>query len=391
LKKPIDNDRNENDTMTVALAAAAASSALSAWNTPFITGSIGVVTAASLPQWQEIFSSGSGVSLPLVKMLHFLAVALSLYAARQPGRLDGYVVESPSSKSKKEKDTTRLVEDFMSLRRGGTLVAPAGWAFAIWGPIFLGELVGTAAALVAVAPGTVLASLYCRATAGFVGAQVFQTLWAATFRPKYFFIEPSSSSSSSSLAAPVDAKNKHFSMFLSAFMLAGIALSLNRAHLVYSQATTGYSLAQYLLHIMPVTLHFGWTTAAALVNLNGSLAVASSSPQVLAVAGWTSVVAATVVSVIVTVSRRAPLYGGVIAWALAACASGMTARLDERNVLIRKEQAKWFPNKNAVTAIETRKGMLGAKIQQWLCTAGSVISGVVALWTLVQRPSKVAP
>jgi hypothetical protein len=371
--------------MTVALAAAAASTALSAWNTPFITGSIGVVTAASLPQWQDVFSSGSGVSLPVVKMLHFLAVVLSLYAARQPGRLDGYVVESSSSssKSKDEKDTTRLVEDFMSLRRGGTLVAPAGWAFAIWGPIFLGELVGTTT----VAPGTVLASLLTRATAGFVGAQVFQTLWAATFRPKYFFIEPSSSSS----AAPVDDKNKHFSMFLSAFMLAGIALSLNRAHLVYSQATTGYSLAQYLLHIMPVTLHFGWTTAAALVNFNGSLAVASSSPQVLAVAGWTSVVAATVVSVIVTVSRRAPLYGGVIAWALAACASGMTARLDERNVLIRKEQAKWFPNKDAVTAIETRKGMLGAKIQQWLCTAGSVISGVVAVWTLVQRPSKVAP
>jgi hypothetical protein len=377
--------------------AAAVSTALSAWNTPLITGSLGAVTAASL-QWQEVFSSGSSVSLFGVKVLHFLAVALSLHAARQPGRLDGYVESSSlssslsssssSSKSKDEKDaaTAQLVEEFMSVRRGGTLVAPAGWAFAIWGPIFIGELVGTTTALVAVAPGTAMASLLTRTTAGFVGAQVFQTLWAATFRPKYFFIKPPSSSS-----APVDTKSKNFSMFLSAFMLGGIALSLNRAHLVYSQGAAGYSPVQYLLHVMPVTLHFGWTTAAALVNFNGSLAVTSSSPQAMAVAGWTSAVAATVVGVAVTVSRSAPLYGGVIAWALAACASGMTARLDERNALIRKEQAKRFPNKDAVTAIETRKGMLGAKIQQWLCTAGSVISGVVAVWTLVQRPSKVAP
>ena len=329
------------------------STALNSINTPLVTGSIGAMAGATLPRLEGILSNGA-IALPVVKLLNILAISLSLFSVSQPGRLDGY----------QQNDNADVVE-FMSVRRGGTLVAPKGWAFAIWAPIFLGEILFAATSTMLVKEGTVLAVMLRRMSGGFIIAQVFQTLWAATFRKKYV------------------GKGKGLSNWISAFMLTGIATSLNRAHAVYARSKIVSTL--HSVFFFPISLHFGWTTAAALVNINGNLAVTTSEPFTVASAGWASVAAATGVALLVTLQRSAPVYGIVICWALTACADGMSDRLDERDKLLSKQgNFSWLKKQPSDDSVVRRKGFYGAAIQKKLCTFGAIISGAAAVWVTIQ-------
>ena len=82
------------------------------------------------------------------------------------------------------------------------------------------------------------------------------------------------------------------------------------------------------------------------------------SPAVVAGAGHLSVLAATGLGVSVTVLRRAPVVGAVIAWALTACYTGMQHRL---------EKAKNVKDQSQV-------GLYGARAQKWLCGLGAIVS-----------------
>jgi len=381
--------------MTVGAASAVA---LSTLNAPVITTGAGIVAAAALPGLEGRLLATATSCWPVWKWINLAAFLLNYYAARQPGRLDGIRSSSSSSSSMDEIEDNSADDEAdesfaqaLSLRRGGTLLAPAGWAFLIWAPIFLGELVATVSAAVLLrndnndksssAAAAVLLLLQ-HASAGFVVAQIFQTLWAASFRPKYF---------------RGTAANR-LTPFISSFHLTGIAVALNRAHAAYTSTPSPLSMGNYLLYFLPMTLHFGWTTAAALVNWNGSVAMMSSaSATTVATVGVVSAVLATVVSVAVTLSRRAPVYGGAIAWALAGCASGMQQRLQERDAQVDAAVSKlwWFQRKttqtdDSVAAVGQRKGFYGAAVQRWVCSAGAVISGAVACWVAVQ-PRNVAP
>lgn len=85
-------------------------------------------------------------------------------------------------------------------------------------------------------------------------------------------------------------------------------MALSRAHAAYTSsspaaASSLVGVGNYLLYLLPVTLHFGWTTAAALVNWNGSVAmVPAASAKTVAAVGVASAVLATAVSVAVTLS-----------------------------------------------------------------------------------------
>merc|ERR1711934_396531 len=85
-------------------------------------------------------------------------------------------------------------------------------------------------------------------------AQLFQTLWTTSFRPKY----------------------KGSQMYISTAMLSGTAYSLSKAHDAISSFPKIISIPEYCIYFLPLTLHFGWTTAASLVNLNGSFAMQDS-------------------------------------------------------------------------------------------------------------------
>ena len=213
---------------------------LAALNSPLLLTLSGAGALAGLPTLETAIQSGA-ISFLTVKTANALLFALNLYAVQQPGRLDGKLQED-MIKAKKSGKEPLFYDD-----RGRTLVSPSGWAFSIWGVIFLGELVFCSSSFL-VEESSPVAQVIKNASGGFMMGQVFQILWTASFRPKY----------------------KGRLMYISAAMLSGIAWSLSRAHAGFALDTaSSYGMGQYLLYFFPMSLHFGWTMAASLVNLNG--------------------------------------------------------------------------------------------------------------------------
>jgi hypothetical protein len=246
----------------------------------------------------------------LLQGLNVAAFALNCFAVSVPGRIDGQEDQSMRAgnlnpnKPELEALLPREYAETYSPSRGRTLVSPSGWAFAIWGPIYLGETVLLAAqffsqsGLLAVLP---------EMTAPFVAANVFQSLWCASFRPSF----------------------KGWASYVSPLMLAGTAYSLSQVHATTLLCKGG--VAPFFL--WPLTLHFGWTCAATLVNLSGSVAMEpSNSNRLVTAVGHASAILATVLGVCVTINPLpSPLYGITLAWALAACADGMSKREGSMN------------------------------------------------------------
>ena len=320
---------------------------------------MGLAAMTALPTLETAIVSGA-IPWTAVRITNCALYGLNAYATSQPGRIDGIQAEQlAKGKQANKGDDGEEIDELIAVAdsRSRTMVAPAGWAFAIWGPIFLGELVFCVSHTLVPEAAPVTAVLK-RASGGFMTSQIMQTLWTAAFRPKY----------------------KGKSAFVSAGLLSGIALSLSRAHSAFSSDTASYSSGQYWLYFLPMTLHFGWTTAACLVNWNGSLAgYKGASPQTLAIAGHLSVVAATALGVGVTLSRKAPVFGLVIAWALTACAAGMNQRLQPG---AGKSNDNYFINLSA--GDEKEAGVYGARVQKLLCLVGACLSAAaspVALWS----------
>lgn len=199
------------------------------------------------------------------------------------------------------------------------------------------------------------------ATAPFVAANMFQALWCASFRPKY---------------------SNGAWMSVSFANLASTATSLAQVH----TATLGLTGWRYLLYGLPTSLHFGWITAASLVNLNGAVAMSQNvSAKTVAWVGHASVVAAAALGAFVTWDRKAPVYGGVIAWALAAVADGLRKRI----------------SKEKESSSSKEVGLLGAKLQLRLSQTGAILSAGTSVAVLAimasasgkgsSRGSKVAP
>lgn len=311
---------------------------LAALNSPPLIGLAGAASFACLPHLETM-----ALSWTTLKGMSAIAYWLNFIAVMQPGRIDGAAQEATrmeDQKKGKEKMTGQdEMEQLGTGRRGRTLVAPAGWAFAIWGPIFLGELLMTGSQLIVPATSPLIPIL-SQMAAPYISAQVFQTLWTASFRPKY----------------------KGWWMHISTCMLGGTAYSLSRAHAVLARNPRNYNHLQYALFMLPISLHFGWTTAATLVNLNGGIAMQLNiSAKKVALVGHTSALAATVLGIFVTLTRTAPVFGGVIAWALTACASGMSTRM----ALTKEEDSN-------------RVGIYGAAFQKSLCTVGAVMNGAAS-------------
>lgn len=193
----------------------------------------------------------------------------------------------------------------------------------------------------------------------FTFANIFQSLWCASFRPKY--------------------QGKY--AFISAAMLSSIAYSLSNAHAIYA-SKNNYSKAEYCLLFLPLSLHFGWTSAATLVNWNGSVAkqdpTTVSTPRTMAILGTLSAVVATLLGSYVTVVKNAPVYGGVISWALAAVSDGMKKRLKADKASSGDDEAK----KKIVGYT------LGARPMQLLCAAGSLITGVSSLYVSISSRTR---
>eukprot|EP00536_Pseudo-nitzschia_multiseries_P017239 jgi/Psemu1/158103/gw1.1445.8.1 len=292
-------------------------------NSPPLVGAItaGCYGILSFATKSSMILNNAALPFIAIKGMNAFSYGLSMYSVSRPGRYDGAASvngeDGDNNKSDRDKDPAQRGMEQMGTSKGRTLVPPAPWAFIIWAPIFLGELVMVAAPILA--PGSVspvVERALREISIPYLLAQVFQSLWAASFRPRY---------------------EKGIHRYISAANLAGIAASLSLCHGVFSNKRSGtprsYSGLEYALYFLPLSLHFGWTTAASLVNLNGMYAMASAdgksenaTPRSVAALGHASVLVATAIGVGVTWTRSAPVYGGVIAWALTAVAAGLKQR-----------------------------------------------------------------
>jgi len=299
---------------------------------PPLVSATGTAVAASLPWMQSVALQAA---LPQLHVAALAAFGLNLVTVSLPGRIDGYQQEAASTDiSKSRRNEINQVTAYLSK----SLVAPAGWAFAIWGPIYLGET----ALMLSQFQLAALKAILPVVAAPWVAANVFQALWCASFRPQF----------------------TGAAKFVSAGMLGGVAWSLSKVHAV----TAALSGAWWSV---PLTMHFGWTTAATLVNLNGAVAANFDNDTIITATGHLSAVAATALGIAVTVTRAAPVYGCVIAWALAACGDGMARRLND--------------DKKKKMTESTKKATLW---QKRLCFTGAVASLGSAVFALLDSKDR---
>jgi hypothetical protein len=298
---------------------------LAALNSPPLVATAGLGLGFAFPYLNNALMASPW---SVVRVANLVSYGINIVSVMRPGRMDGEAAEDGK----------------LSPRTGRTLVAPAGWAFAIWGPIFLGELVGVVSQFFIPESGQIV-SLLKKTSAPFISAQLFQSLWCAAFRPKY----------------------KENLGFISAGLLSATAYSLSIAHSTYTSESPNNFL-QYALFFLPVSLHFGWTTAASLVNLNGAFSMKEKvTENAIARFGHASVIGASILGIAVTIQRSAPVYGAVIAWALSAVADSMKKRL----VLAFSASNK---KKNA-----DMPGIYGASIQFMLSRVGALLNAVTSV------------
>ena len=328
---------------------------LASLNTPPLVATVGLITFTVLPATRRAALSSS---LATLKFLDIASFTLNCFAVSVPGRIGGrqYTMmgegfplnpDKPNALGQRKGPKTEFGEggeetaplqpgeggygrepsgDYEAIgddgdgtipypqARGRTLVSPSGWAFVIWGPIYAGEAIFVVAQLFCSSSRGGLGAVLPMISAPFVTANVLQSLWCASFRPKY--------------------GTGRWGAFVSPAMMAGTAIALSDVHGTFRAAAEiasdiGASSSSALFwYSLPLTLHFGWTTAAFLIDLNGAVSSDPSNPDGLVVAfGHMSALLATVLAATVTARRSAPLYGATIAWALAGCADGMKRRV----------------------------------------------------------------
>lgn len=303
-----------------------------------LIGLSGFATVAATP-WAGTMAFK--VPFESLKMANAAAYGLNAIAATVPGRIDGIKREKSSQSS--ITPNTREYQNVYSPSRGRSLVSPAAWAFSIWGPIFLGEAVFAASHFFF--PHVKITNLLPQVTAPYVAANICQSLWCAAFRPSF----------------------QGWSSYVSAALLAGTAFSLSQVHAVTSHA---HLVGGDWWMVLPLSMHFGWACAAALVNLSGSVAMnPKAKDSTIKWVGYAATSVATALGVYVPLVRHESVFGWTMTWALMACADGMKQRV---------ESIQQVGDKSMSSEL-----FQAAKNQRQLCRAGAVLCAVASIATFI--------
>lgn len=185
---------------------------------------------------------------------------------------------------------------------GGVLITPAGYAFAIWGLIYIGLI---AYSVYQALPAQRHQSPFQGASWGIIGACVLQIAWIYTFLTFYFWP--------------------------SVLLIGGILACLAYAY-VNSRSVKPTWKNRWLFQA-PISIYFGWITVATVVNVAGALYVMDvpaenlvtfSSTVDASTAGLLATVVMMAVSAgiaaIVATKYQDAVYPAVVAWALSAIA-----------------------------------------------------------------------
>eukprot|EP00193_Tetraselmis_chui_P017984 CAMPEP_0177777698 /NCGR_PEP_ID=MMETSP0491_2-20121128/15526_1 /TAXON_ID=63592 /ORGANISM="Tetraselmis chuii, Strain PLY429" /LENGTH=338 /DNA_ID=CAMNT_0019296855 /DNA_START=77 /DNA_END=1093 /DNA_ORIENTATION=+ len=298
------------DLGTLGVAGAGVGLAVGLWRaTPWLLGTAYASCAAGVFPAAAAGAAGAPLlgGFAAWQWLSAGAFAANVASVSVPGRIDGKMAEE----ARKARADGASKDDAPGVPRDSryrSLVTPAGWAFSIWGIIFSGEAI-FAAAQAMPAAGSSSFSVFAGLAPWWALACGLQSLWCAAFRPW--------------AQSP-----RHF--WLSPALLATEAVALGGAHHVLRAAVQSGAMttATYFTAHVPLSLHFGWITAASVVSLNSLAALTLSLPAQLATA-FASVVGSAVVGTGVTVVTGDPLYALTLAWALSGVASDGGKRCKE--------------------------------------------------------------
>lgn len=212
----------------------------------------------------------------------WLTVAMVLMAIAANGYSN---VNPPAGKNTGEVSNTIL---------SNVLITPAGYAFAIWGLIYIGLI---AFAIYQVLPAQRYSEPIAKADWGVIGACALQILWLYAFLTFHFW--------------------------LSAALIVGIMLCLIFAY-QQTRLVRPTRKVRWLLQA-PISIYFAWITVATVVNISSALIVnlpeywstVATGPAALTVIMMTvsAAIAATV-----AIRKGDASYPAVVAWALSAIA-----------------------------------------------------------------------
>ena len=215
------------------------------------------------------------------RVVFVLAFIANLVTVGIPGRFDSLV--------KTDSDGKQVYP------LGETLFAPAGWAFAIWGAVYLSELLLTLQVAIIGKPMEILKAITPYWTAG----QLFQSLWCFVFRPKF-----------------------KEALWLPTLHLALGSLSLLTAHQMITTSIYPWSPLMDKVALIairsPIAIHGTWLAAASLLNLNGWISNSNTSITTQTTVAFFSAYAAALIGAVVSFKTGDPLVAGTVAWALAA-------------------------------------------------------------------------
>jgi hypothetical protein len=243
------------------------------------------VTLLVVPVLSRVLEKRATKEPALYKLAWMLAFAVNVIAVSIPGRFD-----SKSAMSGKEGSIP-----------WSTLFEPAGWAFAIWGVIYLTEFLATTY----VGLGNEPTEVYSRVTPYWVAGNLFQSAWCLAFRPDL----------------------RGF-LWIPMLLLALSGASLGLGHMVLTNSINALSSefnadTQNILRLvrLPFALHTGWLAAATLLTMNAWAAVSNLSMGAQIAVAFLSAYAAAGAGAALTLRTRDATLAFTVAWALAAVSS----------------------------------------------------------------------
>ncbi len=178
---------------------------------------------------------------------------------------------------------------------GGVLITPAGYAFAIWGLIYIGLI---AYSIYQVLPAQRHDAILAKVSWGVIGACACQIIWLYVFLTFHFW--------------------------WSVLFMLGIGVCLAFAY-VQTRLARPTRKVRWLLQA-PISVYFGWITIAAVVNVSGALLVSFVGPGETSLstvsAGSTLVMMgiSAAITALVALKYDDATYPAVAVWALSAIA-----------------------------------------------------------------------
>lgn len=262
---------------------------------PAVYASVTVAASAALPSilytFRDVITEQGKDIAPFVpfrrwQVLNTFIFLFNRWAGKRPGRMD---MKQPRAEASQKKEVARFF-------------TPAGWAFRIWIPIFIGETIFVfyqALPINYIKNKDFLAML----SPFWIAAIGFQSIW--TF-----------------CARPWAVENGYGWIQAALLVLTGVALSgVHKVMTSQPHTLVGdLNILDFIVAQIPLSLHFGWMMAAGLVSVNGVLARTPLTIRAKHLFSDASVVVATVIGVVVAAKRTDPVVAFALSWALAGLA-----------------------------------------------------------------------